>query len=405
MARTAVTASTLPRPPLLASVAVLAQHIPLPIVQAVLAEQGKQGQRDRLLPAPFLVYLVIALSLYMPYPLREVLRCVLDGLRTLRHRALPPLAIATKGAISRARTRLGWEVLAALCARVLQPLARPATPGAWYGGRRLVALDGTTLALPDTPANAATFGRHPGQRTEGTWPRAHLVTLVEVGTRAILRATFDTATSAELVLAERLLTALTPDMLLLEDRGFIGYAWWQAVHATGAALLSRLRSNYTLPRGQRLPDGSYLTVVRPAIGQAGPPLPVRVIEYTLRGIPGAAPRYRLLTTLLDPVTAPARDLAALYHERWEAETTFDECKTHLRGGAAVVLRSKTPDLVRQEIYGLLLAHYVVRAALHDAALCGGEDPDAFSFTHAVRVLRRRLPQAATLSPPATPGVV
>jgi hypothetical protein len=400
MARPAATASSLPRPVLLTSVGLLARHIPLSTVSAVLTDHGKQPQRERLLPAPFLVYLIIALSLYMPYALREVLRCVVEGLRGLSPRGVPRLAVATKGAISRARTRLGWEVLADLFRRVARPLAEARTPGAWYRGWRLVALDGTSLAVPHTEENAAAFGTHASKEGEGAFPLLRLVALVEVGTHALLRVAFDAWQVAEVVLAAQLVPAVGPEMLVIEDRGFVGYAWWREVQVGGAAILCRVRSNMHFPVHRRLADGSYVSVLPPPRGEAGEAIPVRVIVYALRGVPGADPVYRLITSLLDPDATPARELAALYHERWETEGIFDEFKTHVRGGAHVVLRSKTPDLLRQEVYGLLLAHYVVRAVLHDAALQVGEDPDRLSFVHAVRVMRRKLPQAAGLFSPS-----
>jgi hypothetical protein len=386
-------------------VGLLAKHIPLSTVNAVLAEHGKESRRDRLLPAPFLVYLIIALSLYMPNALREVLRCVIEGLRTLGYRKGLSLAVATKGAISRARTRLGWEVLEALYAQVAGPLATRQTRGAWYKRWRLVALDGTSLALPYTAKNEAAFGSHASKEGEGAFPLLMLVALVEVGTHAVLRMAFDACAVAEIVLAERLLPAMDAEMLVIEDRGFVGYGWWRQVRGTGAEVLCRLRKNMHFPVQQRLADGSYLSVLRPPGDVTGDPIVVRVIAYTLHGVPGADPVYRLVTSILDPEVAPARELAALYHERWEAESAFDEFKTHVRGGAHVLLRSKTPDLVRQEVYGLLLAHLVVRTVMHDAALQVDEDPDRLSFIHTVRVLRRKLPEAANFSPSAVETLV
>jgi hypothetical protein len=189
-------------------------------------------------------------------------------------------------------------------------------------------------------------------------------------------------------------------MLCLADRPFFGHALWQAATATGADLLWRVKHNLRLPRETRLADGSYLTTIYPGEkdrrhqangGQ------VRVVEYRLEGIAGAEPLYRLVTTILDPAAAPATELAALYHERWEIETALDELKTHLRG-ARMILRSKTPELVRQEFWGLLLAHFAVRGLMHEAALRADEDPDRLSFLHAVRVVRRKLPLFVALSP-------
>jgi hypothetical protein len=390
MARASADASQLPRPAVLASVGLLARIVPLSTVRAVLAGEDRESQRERLLPAAFLVYLVVSLSLYMPYALREVLRCVVEGLRQMDGR----LQIASKGAISRARTRLGWKVMAKLYTEVVRPLATPATPGAWYREWRLMIFDGTSLALQCTPENVDAFGLPDSKEGKGAFPLLRLVGLMEAGTRAIVQAAFGEWTRAEVSLAGELLGGLQPGMLLLEDRGFVGYGWWRQVRATGAEVLCRVRTNMRFPCHQQLTDGSFLSVLRPPRGEPGAPIRVRVIEYTLQAVPGADPLYRLVTSLLDPEAGPAAELAALYHERWEGETLFDEFKTHLRGGSRVLLRSKTPDLVRQEVYGLLLAHYCVRTVIHEAALAAGEDPDRISFLHTVRVLRRRLPQAA-----------
>lgn len=395
MARTSADVSQLPRPALLASVGLLAKIIPLSTISAVLAAEGKESQRERALPAPFVVYLIVALSLYMPYSLREVLRCVLEGLRALDG----GVTIATKGAISRARTRLGWPALAAIFQQVVRPLATAETPGAWYRQWRVMILDGTSLALQHTPENAQEFGLPDSKHGAGAFPLLRLVGLVEAGTRAVVATAFAGWRTHELSLAEEVLPALKPGMLLIEDRGFVGYGWWQRVSATGADSLCRVRKNMAFPCRERLSDGSLLSVLRPPKGDSGEPIPVRVIEYTLKGISGAEPRYRLITSILDPEAAPAPEVAALYHERWETETLFDEFKTHLRGGSRVLLRSKTPDLVRQEVYGLLLAHYCVRVVMHEAAQAKGEDPDRISFIHTVRVLKRRLPQAAGIFSP------
>ena len=353
----------------------------------------------RLLPAPFLVYFVVSLSLYMPCALREVLRIVMEGLRTLEGSEDESVSIATKGAISHARSRLGWEVMATLFRKVARPLATAKTRGAWYRGWRVMILDGASLALQHTGENAEAFGLPQSKHGEGAFPLLRLVGLVEAGTRAMVAAAFAGWTTHEISLAEQVLPALKPGMLLLEDRGFVGYGWWRRVSATGADILCRVRKNMLFPGQKRLPDGSFLSVLRPPKGDPGEPIPVRVIEYTLPGVSGAEPLYRVITSILDPEAAPAPELAALYHERWEVETLFDEFKTHLRGGSQVLLRSKTPDLVRQEVYGLLLAHYTVRTVMHEAALRADEDPDRLSFVHTVRVLRRRLPQAAGVFSP------
>jgi len=212
--------------------------------------------------------------------------------------------------------------------------------------------------------------------------------------------------TGENTLAAEVVESLQPGMLCLADRGFFSYDLWKRAPAGGADLLWRLKKDLRFPVEQVLPDGSYLSRVRPPVGARpaeDPEIPVRVIEYRLEGVEGAEPSYRLLSTVLDPSAAPAEELAALYHERWEIEGALDELKTPLRG-AQIVLRSKTPDLVRQEFYGLLLAHFAVRGLMHEAALQAGEDPDRLSFLHAVRVVRRKLPLAAAIPPSAEESV-
>ena len=197
---------------------------------------------------------------------------------------------------------------------------------------------------------------------------------------------------SELALSRKVLGKLREGMLCLADRNFFGYKLWNMACSTGADLVCRLKKNQILPCERRLRDGSYLSTVHASQRerrQAAGGVPVRVVEYRLEGVEGAEPLYRLATSVLDPERAPARELAALYHERWEIETAFDELKTHLRG-SRIVLRSKKPDLVRQEFYGLLLAHFAVRKLMHEAALQADLDPDRLSFLHAVRVVRRKL---------------
>jgi hypothetical protein len=226
------------------------------------------------------------------------------------------------------------------------------------------------------------------------------VALVENGTHVLFGTHLGRYEDGETTLARPALAALQPGMLCLADRQFFGHALWQEAAATGADLLWRVKRNLRLPREAVLADGSYLTTIYPSEKdrrQRANGCRLRVIEYRLAGVAGAEPLYRLVTTLLDPTGTPAEELAALYHERWEIEGALDELKTHLRG-AGVVLRSKTPDLVRQEFWGLLLAHFAVRGLMHEAALRAGEDPDRLSFLHAVRVVRRKLPLFAALSP-------
>jgi hypothetical protein len=380
------------------SLGVIAKTFPLEEVRHVLAETGKAGERERDLPAHVMVYYAIALALYMTASTREVLRCLLEGLRWLW--GAEAVRVAGRSGISQARTRLGEAPLRQLYERVVRPIATPASKGAWYRAWRLVSLDGSCLDVADTAANGAAFGRPGASRGESAFPQLRFVALVENGTHVLFGARLGGFEAGETTLARDALPALRPGMLCLADRQFFGHALWQEAAATGADLLWRVKRNVRLPREVRLADGSYLTTIYPSEKDRrhrANGCRLRVIEYRLAGVAGAEPLYRLVTTTLDPAQAPAADLAALYHERWEIEGALAELKTHLRG-ARVVLRSKTPDLVRQEFWGLLLAHFAVRGLMHEAALRAGEDPDRLSFVHAVRVVRRKLPQFAALSP-------
>jgi Transposase DDE domain/Insertion element 4 transposase N-terminal len=345
-----------------------------------------------------MVYYAIALALYMGSSTREVLRCLLEGLRWLW--GAEAVKVAGKSGISQARRRLGEAPLRRLYEVLAQPIATRASKGAWYRDWRLVSLDGSCLEVADTAANRTEFGVPGASRGASAFPQLRFAALVENGTHVLFGARLGPYGEGETTLAHAVLAALCPGMLCLADRQFFGYALWRRALDTGADLLWRVKHNLRLPREAGLADGSYLTTVYPSDKdrrhrQAG--VRVRVVEYRLAGVAGAEPLYRLVTTILDPAQAPAAELAALYHERWEIEGALAELKTQLRG-ARVVLRSKTPELVRQEFWGLLLAHFAVRGLMHEAALKADEDPDHLSFSHAVRIVRRKLPLFAALSP-------
>lgn len=380
------------------SVGVLAAAYPYPEVSAAVAAADRSSERVRDLPAEAVTYYVMALGLLMAVSTREVLRVLMEGLRWLQGNA--EVKVASKAAIAQARQRLGAEPLRRLWEQHARTLAEAqASPTAFYRDRRLVALDGSTLDVPDTAANRAHFGKPGASRGEAAFPQLRLVGMIETGTHAFFSVAMGPYARSEHALAQQVFPALQPGMLCLADRLFACYPLWKQAVGTGAALLWRIRSNLVLPVEEVLADGSYL-----ATFFASPKdrrhrrdgLRVRAIEYQLEGHPKAE-TYRLMTTLLDPVSAPAAELAALYPERWELEGAFDELKTHLRGGQ-VVLRSKTPELIEQEFYGLLLAHRAVRTLMLKAARKAELDPDRLSFTHAVRVVRRKLADRPAFSP-------
>ena len=385
---------------------VLAETFPARKIHEVLRETGRESERQRRLPAHVMVYYVIALALYMEVSYGEVLRCLVEGLQWLGQ-PVKHLRQTSRVGISKARTRLGFEPMQRLYDELVHPIATKRTRGAFYHcaaqdrSWRLVSLDGSTLDVPDEEANAAAFGRPPSSRGRSAYPKLRFVSLAECGTHVLFASSEGPYREGEIELASKVLHKLRPDMLCIADRYFFGYPLWREAAGTGSDLLWRVRNNIVLPRLDTFTDGSYLSAIYASTKerrheQSG--IAVRVIEYTLES--SDAPRenatiYRVITSILDPDAAPARDLAALYHERWEIESAFDELKTHLRG-RRVVLRSKTPDLVRQEFFGLLLAHYAVRALMHEAALAADIDPDNVSFVHSVRVVRRKIQTARGL---------
>jgi hypothetical protein len=384
------------------SLGVISERIPDEKVRRALKESGRETQRQRKLPMRVMVYYVIALALYMEVSYGEVLRCLLEGLDWL---GLPVKSIRTvqKSSISRARARLGVEPLRRLHDELVVPVATEKTRGAWYRDWRLVSIDGSTLDVADTPENEEAFGRPGSARGQAGFPKIRFVSLVENGTHVLYGTQWGPyRNSSENELAGEVLKRLSPGMLCLYDRNF-SYALWKQARASEADLLWRVPKHLVLACTERLEDGSYLSRIYPSPkhrerDREG--FVVRVIEYRLEGAPrkeGSPESYRLITTIPDPEKAPAEELAALYHERWEIENAFDELKTHLRG-KGIVMRSRTPDLVAQEFYGLLLAHYAVRALMHEAALEADLDPDRLSFVHAVRVVRRKLPQSVAFSP-------
>ena len=329
------------------SLGVVAKTFPVATVKSVLEATGRSSRRQRELPAHVVVYYVIALALYMQSSYREVLRGLLEGIQWL----LNPTArikVTGKSGISQARTRLGVEPVKQLHDQIVCPIATEATKGAWYRGWRVVSLDGSTLDVADEDANDAAFGRPVAQRGKSAFPQIRFVSLVENGTHVLFGTQMAGYGTSEMTLAKGVLPRLGQGMLCLADRYFFSFELWRQARGTGSELLWRIRKNLRLPCEQRLDDGSYLSRIYPSQQDRQRQrhgVEVRIIDYRLEGVAGAEPMYRLVTTILDPEKAPAPDLAALYHERWEIETALDELKTHLRG-ARIVLRSKRPDLVR-----------------------------------------------------------
>jgi Insertion element 4 transposase N-terminal/Transposase DDE domain len=381
------------------SLGVIAKFFPLDKIREVLQQTNSASKRERDLPAHVVMYYVIALALYMRSSYREVLRCLLEGVQWLLDPSAQ-LTVAGKSGISQARTRLGSEPVKKLYEAIVGPIAEKQTKGAWYRQWRLVSLDGSTLDVADTAENEEAFGRPGASRGSSAFPKIRFVALLENGTHVLWSAVMDKYAVDELTLAEGVVTALRKQMLCLADRFFPSYKLWVAAAKTGSDLLWRTRQNARLEVDKRLPDGSYLSRIYASTSDRRNErngIVVRVIDYRLKDVKGAEPVYRLITTILDHQQAPAKELAALYHERWEIESALDELKTHLRG-AQIVLRSKTPELVKQEFFGLLMAHFAIRGIMHEAALKANEDPDQLSFLHSVRVVQRRMARYGATPP-------
>ena len=291
------------------SLGVIAKFFPLEKVREALRQTNRASVRERDLPAHVVVYYVIALALYMRSSYREVLRCLLEGVQWL----LDPSAtvrVAGKSGISQARSRLGTEPLKKLYETVVAPIAEKRTQGAWYRQWRLVSLEGSTLDVADTAQNDRAFGRPGASRGSSAYPKIRFVGLLENGTHVLWATQVDRYATDEITLAHAAVPALKKGMLCLADRFFPSYELWQKAAQTGAELLWRVRQNARLEVDQRFADGSYLSCIYRSTSDRRNrrnPTRVRVIEYRLQDVPGAEPIYRLITTILDPGLAPAKN--------------------------------------------------------------------------------------------------
>ena len=392
-------------------VGVLTRLIDRDLVDDVLAETGRAERRSRLLPARVVVYYVLSLCLFFGDAYEEVMRLLAAGLH-FTGAWQKDWHVPTTGAITQARQRLGAAPLQLLFERVAVPCAQRGTRGAWLGSRKLMAIDGFVLDIPDTKENDTAFGRSGGEKNPAPFPQVRVVGLGECGTHAIVAARPAAWRVSERALAGDLIGELGPDMLVIADRGFYSYRLWQEAAASGADLLWRMQSGPNLPVVRAFPDGSYESfLLDPKVrgrratqrhrGSANieepSGIPVRVIEYEVTNREGKGEIFCLVTTIMDPGDASAAELAAAYRERWEFESSLDEIKTHQRGRGGV-LRSKSPEMIRQEIWAFLLTHYAIRRLMCEAADQAGKDPDRLSFMRSLRVIRRQVTGQAALSP-------
>lgn len=385
------------------SASLMARVVPPEVVHDVLNAHGRNSQRIRSFPAVAGVYYVMALSLYPEASYEAVFSAVSQGLAW--EAGAPQPAGVSKVSISLLRQRIGAQPLADLVTRCCVPLADPAIhPGGFYRGLRLVAFDGSTFELADEPSVEKEFGRPGGRQGQAGYPQARCVLLAECGTHAILGANLGPYASGEWALCQPLLGRLRPGMLCLADRGFNGFEHWEQARATGAQLLWRCGVTRNLPVEQVLADGSYLSTIRPtgvgADEARARAIKVRVIDYKLPNMPEGQPHYRLMTTLLDDQAAPLLELAELYHRRWAMESIYDELKTHLVQSRRV-LRSRTPELVRQEFFGWVLMHYTVRWLIHQGAARYRIPHEDLSFVGHLQLIRQQQPLSGAFPPTAS----
>jgi len=382
----------------LISLDAIARLVPVAEVERLLDQFGVRERRTRKLSQTAVVFLLIAITLHGHLAIEDVVKRLWRSTSILWPTA-PPLAPG-RSAFSYRREQIGVRPLAALFRLVCRPLATPRTKGAFAFGLRLVAIDGTKEEVPNTEANERAFGRNASQRGPAAFVQILCIYLAECGTHAIFDAVLWAWNRSENEAAERLLRSLTREMLVLVDRGIYSYNFVEAVRERGAHVLARISSCVKPEPIRTLSDGSVLSRIRPNKGRKGQPKRrspgahqlVRVISYTMTDPtqPGYAETYRVLTTLLDEKKAPALEVARCYHERWEIELVIDEIDEHQRISGRP-LRSKTPVGVMQEMYALLIAHYTVRALMHEAAVQTREDPDRLSFVGALRVVQDFIP--------------
>ena len=382
----------------------LSTVIPAAKIQQAIEATQSQAERQRRLPTELVVALVNGMSLWSQESIIDVLKNLANGWSNQWIRLGQWWQVPSKSAISEARQRVGPQGMSWLFALVARPLATRNTPGAFLNGLRLMAIDGTVFDVPDTAANARVWG-YPGSRpgTQAAFPKVRLVMLVEVGTHVVTDALLCPYRMGERVRALRLLRSVTAGMLLMWARGLHSYKMVRAILARGCHLLGRVPANAKFEVVQTLADGSYLSWLAPdgkSKRKGGTRILVRVIEYTIAE-DDQQQVYRLITDLLDIALFPALLLAREYHQRWEAETTLDELKTHLNGRKTPI-RSKQPRLVVQEIYGWLLAHWAVRCLMFQAAQSAEMSPLRLSFTGTLRVVRRAVAKFQDTQPEEVP---
>lgn len=388
------------------SIGVLARSFPAELLDEVIDAAQVRQRRYRRLPARLMMIFTLACWLFMRSGYGLVLSKLADA-HALDEPGWGDWRAPSTGSITKAKARLGARPFELLFAKVAGPCGTQDTPGTFWRGLRVVTVDGFTLDVPDSAANSAHFGRGTnGSGTRNPYPQVRALALAEAGTRSLLAAAHGPYRTGEQTLAIGLLPGLEPGMLMLADRGFASYSLWKAAAGTGAQLCWRMSAKFKLPVLQPLPDGTYLSQLRPKRKRDGDPIPVRVVKYTVTTTDvdtgeQTCESFTLATTLLDPDTYPAMELAVHYHDRWQAETGIGDLKTTMRGGPEVVLRSQTPTMIAQEFWAMLCVYQAVRDIIGYAAP-PGLDPGRISFKRVLEAARDSTTRAALSPLPDSP---
>jgi len=373
-----------------------ASVFPMAEFDKILERLGRATVRVRDLPNECIVYFVMMLALFRDCSHREVYRCVASAMATLLGKK--EVSVPSAAALSKARDRVKDESLRELFHKHAVPCGEPNQPGVWFGRWRKMAIDGCVLNADNTPANRKFFGCSTNQHsTAAGWPQLRFVGLMEAGTHVFVGAAAGGYHDGEITLSQELVPLLKTDMICLADRNFYSFSLFESITQRGAALLIRVQRGMSFTPKAKLSDDSHLVTIYDSEDRKKEHgLDARFIQYRVDGSPNKETIY-LITNILEPGEASAQELAELYHERWEYETALDELKTHLNA-KATTLRSKKPDLVLQEFWGMLMAHYVIRRTMNDAAMGAKLDPDRLSFTHTVRVISRALMKSSDFPP-------
>jgi hypothetical protein len=401
-------------------VGVLTSAFPPELVELAIEEWDAREQRTRMLPARLMAYYTMACTMYFDDAYPEVWNKLLTGLewaRRYRQRRAVRMQ-PTAAALTKARQRLGPEVMAAILEAVMTPLpdGPDQAPWAYFHGLRVLAVDGFTMNVAKTPDNVAAFGMPSNEDGAGAYPQVRVVALAETGPRSLQGAQVGPLADGEQSMARKLWPRLERGDVVVGDRNFLSHADLTAVLATGAHAVFRVKADVDLPVLRVLPDGSFISRIadpnasrrlrrKGLRGEDIPGIEVRVIEYTVTGDPedplgAGAPSelFCLATTLTDEHAYPMEGFPDLYHDRWQLETAIGDVETRLRGGPDAVLRSRLPELVYQEVYGLLCVYQAIRALINAGAEHAGLDPDRVSFTRAKQAAARHLSDAAAFSP-------